>query len=220
MTGRWKWFGAWVLLALALVPVAGCGGDGSGGAPGAPLAPTALQERMLSVADVGTTWKLGPALNEADYGDAGNLPCEDMAMNPTILERLRPVAGVQFEPVDGSSKHLIEFGMTGEPDRLAADLSLFAEGFDACAKEPEAEVEISDLSLPKLGDQRFGYVMTASEVVDGGTATWHVRMATVRLGAAAVHVGLTEILEAGEKPSISDAAFGDLVRKASDALGG
>jgi hypothetical protein len=186
----------------------------------APLTPAALQERMLTTGDVGATWKLGPELNEADYGDAGNLPCEDMAMNPTIRDRLRPVAGVQFEPVDGSSKHLIEFAMTGEPDRLATDLSLFDEGFDECAREPDTEVEVRDLSLPKLGDQRFGYLMTADQPVDGGTATWYVRMATVRRGAVAVHVGLTEILDPGAQPSITDAAFVDVVRKAAEALTG
>jgi hypothetical protein len=220
MRRQWGAAGAAVMLVLGLA-ASGCGDDDTGGAsPTVTLAAADLQGRMLRVADVGAGWKLGSPLNEADYADAGNPPCEDMALNPTILARLVPIAGAQFEPVDGSSRHLIEFGLTGDPDRLAADLAIVDEGYGECATAG-SDVEVRELRLPAVGDQRFGYVMTASQPVDGGTATWYVRMGTVRRGSVAVQVALTEILASKDaKPALTDDAFFSLVRAAATRLTG
>jgi hypothetical protein len=179
-----------------------------------------LNALALGLADVGPDWQVGPAVNDADFGDATQIPCADMALNPTILERLRPVAGVQFEPADKSSKHMIEFFRVGLPSRLAADLDAYIGALEACRTNPPTSttgtgaVTITTLAIPELGDQRAAYTMIGAE--GGGTqTTWFVRGATVRVGAVAIDISLTEILDSPDAtPTISDAQFVQLVQTA------
>lgn len=207
----------------ALGGLAACGDSGTGGPANTSAVtppPVSSPASLLTVADVGSSWQAGPEVNDADFTDAVQLPCADAAINPTIMARLRPTAGVQFEPVDGSSKHLIEFARTGEVERLAADLDILREPIDACQGRPPAggeagTVDVATLVLPALGDQRFGMVLTGTGAADGGV-TWLVRTATVRVGAVAIDVRLTEILETPEtEPEISDGAFVAIVERAT-----
>lgn len=130
----------------ACAALAACGGSSSSG-PSGTVPAAALQTRMLTVADVGSPWQLGHAVTALDFGDATKLPCADTALNPTIIARLTPVAGVQFEPVDGSPKHLIEFALTGEAGRLATDLQLYAEGFELCNQKVGSDAETATLDI-------------------------------------------------------------------------
>lgn len=172
---------------------------------------------LLDDDDVGAAWQLGPAITDADLTDAVQIPCPDMAINPTIADRLTPVTGTQFEPVDRSSKHLIEFVVTGDPEQLAGDLQVMFDAMDACsATTPTTtgtgSLTVEPLTMPQLGDQRAAYVLIGVESSD---ATWYVRQADVRIGATAVHVGLTEILQSpDDDPSISDGDFVQLVQTA------
>lgn len=205
-----------VVLATGLAGACG-GDDGGSAAPATTASAAGLQARLLTTPDVGARWKAGPAVTDADFGDAIQIPCEDMAINPTIAARLRPIAGVQFEPVDGSSAQLIEFALTGEPARLTADLTAYLEAFAACAAAPDTGPVAADpLALPTLGDQRGA--LTARATVTAGT-TWSVRIAVVRTGATAIQIGLTEILSADRPtPQYDDAAFVALVRKATERV--
>ncbi len=128
-----------------------------------------------------------------------------------------------MKPVDHSSTHLMELARTGEVGRLAADLDIFHEAIVACAGRPPADadggtVDVADLAVPELGDQRFAVVLTGTAPTGDGV-TWFVRMATVRVGGFAIDVRLTEILDApAADPRISDEAFVALVEQATARL--
>ena len=161
-------------------------------------------------------------VGDADFDDAWSMPCPDTAVNPTILARVRPLVGVQYDAPDGSYRHLLELGITGVPDRLAADLEVVDEAMRACAaSSPTAEgVTVRAISLPALGDQRAGWAMTAEQRDGAEAVTWQVRSATVRRGSVAVRIGLTEILDRpSTPPSITDEAFVAIVRTAVATIG-
>lgn len=203
-----------IALAGAFAALAACGGGESG--PSDPVPAATLQTRMLTVGDVGATWKAGEEVTDLDFGDAAQLPCADTAMNPTIAARLKPVAGVQFEPADGSYEHLIEFATTGEAARLSADLKIFAEGYEACDGQAVegAAVTIDKISVGKLGDERYAYVAVAKLSSDEPTV-WYGRTVFVRTGTVLVHLGFTEILDSADaKPRLSDADVAKIAEKA------
>ena len=182
-----------------------------------------LDSMLLDVGDVGGGWQLGPEVADADFSDSTQLPCNDMALNPTIIERLTPVTGIQFEPTDRSYKHIVEFLVTGEPQRLALDLQFYFEGMEACAATTPTTIDAGTLTvepftIPMLGDQRAAYVLTGVESPD---ATWYVRSAEVRVGSIATEVALTEILSTPEnEPTVTDAEFVQLLETAVAKLSG
>lgn len=182
-----------------------------------PLSPEQLEPMLLDASDVGAGWQLGPKITDADLSDATQIPCPDTAINPTIGDRLTPITGVQFEPVDHSSKHLIEFAVTGQPEQLDADLQVLFEAMDACAATTPTSIgsgslTVEPLTIAELGDQRAAYTLIGVESPD---ATWYIRNADVRVGSTAVKVGLTEILQTpDDEPSISDTEFVQLIQTA------
>lgn len=216
MSGRMKRI-AVVALAVASLVGAACGDDGGSTGPTTTVSAATLQAKLLAVGDLGTGWQVGPAVNEADLGDAIQFPCEDMGLNPTIAARLLPVTGIQFEPTDRSAAQLIEFAMVGDATRLAADLKIYFDGLDECANTtiPGATSgAVGALTIPNLGDQRAAFAARA-QVPPGSTTTWYVRTAVVRVGGTAVQISLTEILStAQEQPRVSDAAFVTLLQTA------
>jgi putative hemolysin len=222
--------GLLALLGLAGALVA-CGGDDATidttPATTTPVETTALPTAdqldalLLGIGDVGSAWRLGPAITDADLTDAIQIPCPDTAINPTIGDRLTPITGVQFEPVDQSSRHLIEFALTGRPERLGADLQALFDTLDACAATTPTTIDtgsltVERLAIPDLGEQRAAYTLTG---VQGPEATWYVRTAYARVGSIAVEIGLTEILPApDDQPSVSDDEFVQLVQTAVAGL--
>lgn len=181
------------------------------------LSPEQLDAMLLDASDVGAAWQLGPAVTDADLADATQIPCPDTALDPGVTDRLTPVTGVQFEPVDHSSKHLIEFAVTGRPEQLDGDLQVLFDAMAACAATTPTTIgtgslAVEPLTIPELGDQRAAYTLIGVESPD---ATWYIRNAEVRVGAIAVEVGLTEILQTpDDEPSIGDAEFVRLVQTA------
>ena len=176
-----------------------------------------LDSMLLDIGDVGAGWQLGPQVTDADFSDSVQFPCNDMALNPTIIERLTPITGVQFEPIDGSNKHLIEFLVTGDPGRLALDLQFYFEGMEACAATTPTTtgtgtLTVEPFTIPELGDQRAAYVLTGVESPD---ATWYIRSAEVRVGSVAIQVALTEILSTpDDEPTVADAEYIQLLNTA------
>jgi len=190
------------------------------------LTTTQLEAMLLGVADAGSGWKVGSPVNEMDFADSMKFPCPDTAMNPTIVARITPTVGVQFEPADGSYKHIIEMMVSGEPQRLDADLGFYFEGMRACAASTVTStttadgeaLTLEDFALPALGDQRMATLGTGRESADSD-ALWYVRSAVVRVGSVAVMVGLTEILSGSQTtPTISDADFVRLVTTAVERV--
>jgi hypothetical protein len=207
------------IVAMGIVAMLAACGEG----PAAPTTATTWStERataaLLDLPAVGAHWKIGNPVTAADFEDATNLPCDDVALNPVVKQRLTPVTGIQFEPVDGSYQHLIEFVVTGAPQRLDADLGGYFEALESCRDRgtgmPGGGLSVSKLETPELGDQQAAYVLVGAASAEG--PTWHVRRGVVRVQSVAVEVGLTEILGSPQdQPRISDEEFVALLRAAA-----
>lgn len=241
MRARWT-----TLMVLAVVPVLFACGDDDGGAasttvsptstsaaatsmptkpspvPTTTRAPTPLEPMLLSVDDLGGLWTVGNPINDADLQDSVQVPC-DAALDTAIVERLRADTGIQFDPVDGSSKLLIEFLKQGEPDQLAADVQALMDAFAAC---PHATwpgeggySSLEAVALPSLGDQQMAVRITGidspeSEVVTRGYAAY------VRVGSVLVNVGLIEMVPKDGGQATTDEQFVDIVTAAVDRVTG
>ncbi len=177
-----------------------------------------LDSLRLEVGDLMAGWKIGAPINSFDLESFPQIACPDSAINPTFAERLTATSGIQFEPVDRSSKHLIELLVGGDPVRLGKDLEILFEALDACKASTvdgtDTTLTIEDLAIPELGDQRWAGTYIAAEN-PGSPPVWYVRSATVRVGSVAVGLSLTEILDSPDQaPSISDSEFIALLEKA------
>jgi hypothetical protein len=202
----------WLAAAGLAVLAAGCGDDGTSSStteapattPVAAIPSTAeLEAMLLDEGDVADGWKLSNPVNPDDLASFAQIPCEDTALNPTIAERLVADTGVQFEPTDGSYAHILQFVLTGDPARLAADLQILHDATMSCPEATtDSPVAVDELSIPELGDQRYGLSLTASESPE---ATWYIRSAVVREGPVAIGLDVTEILpDPSATPTISD----------------
>lgn len=207
--------------------LAGCGDDGPGTvAPttepttvptsSAPPSADELTSLLLTAGDLGPGWELGQPVNEFDFADSVQIPCDAMAINPVIAQRLTPTAGIQFAPTDDSMQFVAEFAGAGQADRLEADLYFFAEGMDACAASTaagdQAGLSVERLSLPAVGDQSMAFTTIGGEP---SGPTWHVRSARVRVGAIAITLNVTEIgADDPTQPTMSDAEFVELLETA------
>lgn len=207
-----------------------CGSDGTSGNTANPTPSTppttiisiAPLDSMLDVSDVGAGWQVGPPVTDADFSDSIQIPCTEVALNPTIIERLTPNSGFQFEPTDSSYKHIIELLVTGEPQQLEGDLQAYFEAMEGCEATSSTTTgtgtRVEQFTIPDLGDQRAAYVLTATASPD---ATWHVRDARVRVGSIAIQLGLAEILPTPQdEPSVTDAEFVQLLQTAVAKLEG
>jgi hypothetical protein len=208
-----------------VVALAACGDSGTTSQPTTTLSPTQLHAKLLDVGGVGAGWQVGHAVNDADFSDATQIPCEGVTLDPAVTQRLTPVTGVQFEPTDQSYKHLIEFVLTGDPKQLDADLQTYFTTLERCSTVTTttagaSAVTVNELTIPRLGDQRAAYVLTGKES-PGSDITWYGRSAAVRVGSIAIELGLTEILSTTQdKPQISDDGFVKILQTAVAKLNG
>lgn len=212
-------------LAIAVpltLPIAGCGGD-DGASPTTSAQSTStsttaetgmLEELLMTLADIGANWRLGNTVGGADFDDANQIPCDDAALNPAIRERLRPIIGRQFEPDDGSYRHLMTTITLGDAGRLALDVGFLIDAIRACPATATFEgssVSIEQMEMPDLGEQRAAFKITAAT----DEPVWLVRTAVVRVDRHYLSVSLTEILDTSQtEPSVTDAQFVEIVERA------
>ena len=221
--------GLFAVLGLSVALVA-CGSNGTTSKTTTTPTPTTaattttlstaqLQASLLDVSDVGAVWKVGAAINPQDLAGLTQIPCADATISPTIAKRLTAVTGIQFESTDGSSKHLMQLVVTGEPKQLDSDLQALIGAMESCSATTStttgtAKLTVKKFIIPELGDQRAAYLLTDAES-PGTETTWYVRQAAVRVGSVAMGIGLTEILGTPQdKPQISDAKFVQLLETA------
>lgn len=213
------------LSALALtIPlvfaVGGCGGDDDTSPTTSAESTTTtaetgmLEDLLMTLADIGANWRLGNTVGGADFDDANQIPCDDTGLNPTIRERLRPIIGRQFEPDDGSYRHLMTTITLGDPGRLGLDVGFLIDAIRACpavATFEGSSVSIEQMEIPDLGEQRAAFKITAAT----DEPVWLVRTAVVRVDRHYLSVSLTEILDTSQtEPTVTDAQFVDIVEKA------
>ena len=235
----------WKVAAVVslLGALAACGSDETDGSsavsssttPATTVAPTTVAPTtsvpsgdvtamLLTVDDVWAGWQEASPVGEADFDDAWQVPCDDVAINPTFVDVLRPSAGIQFEPIDGSYRQLIQMVTTGAADELAPALDAYIGAVTSCGSEAlwfGAVVTVDPLDLGELGDQRTAFTVVASEGDGSNPMALNRRQASVRVGDHIVTVGLVEILEGeGAELTVSDTQFVELVRTAVATFGG
>lgn len=192
-----------------------CGGDSTDAPSGD------VPVKLLTAADLGSAWQEGHEVGEADFQDAWQIPCDDVALNPLMVEVLRPSGGTQFDPTDGSSRHLIELVTIGAEDDLVTALEAYIGAMGSCPPESTwggGSVSVTPLDLKEfggLGDQRVGFISVATQNVASDSVVWHVRNVAVRVDSHIISLGLTEILDSDDtQPVVADAEFVEMVRAA------
>lgn len=217
------------VLAALVLAVPACGSDDTStpsttvaGSTTTTVETSALEQLLLTLADltdIGNQWRNGPTVGDADFNDANQIPCDKSSLSPTIAGRLRPIIGRQFEPQDGSYRHLMTTITIGDAAQLAVDLGQLIDTIRGCPAESTfdgAPVSIERIDLPDLGDQRAAFRIEASE---SATNFWVVRTAVVRVENRYLAVSLTEILDSpAATPTVSDEEFVALVGKAVNRL--
>jgi hypothetical protein len=218
---------ALVLAAVTVVaPVLIACGDGGAGAPSTTpatavpaiaVSPDELDAMRLTLDDVGSFWKAGEPINDADIADSVQVPCNP-SLDPAVVQRLRAKTGVQLEPVDGSYLHVMEFLAAGEPTQLAADVRVLFDAWQSCPTtstlpDGSSYRDLGPVALPELGDQRLARQVKGAETPTADVV-WFVRSAMVRVGGVLVEVSLTEVVPTDASPTISDVEFARLVTTA------
>lgn len=227
------WWTAVVLVAV----VTACGSDKSAPAttpattsaasttvPGPDLTPLLLTVDDLVGLD--GEWTVMTDMSPDDLGSLASSPCPDTTLDPELVERLRPTAGVIFEPADGSMQGVQELILSGDPARLEADLEAVIGSVESCVGEqyevPDTgeKVQYDLIDVGDLGDQRAVATVTAFEPPDFMT-TWRGHTAIVRVGDTAIMVNQFQILDSPDlEPSMTDEEFVTLLQAAVAKLAG
>jgi hypothetical protein len=201
------------LVGVLLLPVmllVACGGNGTNN--NKPRSTAQLHAKLLNAADVGGSWRAGQPINPQDLAAFAQLPCETGSISPTIAKRLTAVTGTQFEPTDHSSRHLIELVVSGDPTQLSSDLRALFGAIESCSST--ANLTLTKLTIPALGDQRAAYVIMQPGP-SGSKTMLNLRTGYVRLGAAAVVLGLADFHATSQGQSqISDDTYAQLLKNA------
>ncbi len=204
--------GSAIVLTLGLV-FAGCGDDddtatdGDGGTTSSVPAAD-LTGLLLAPEDVPGDWVVVTEAMAADFGSVADLPCEDTAVNPTIVERLTAEAGVIIEPADGSLQGIRQVLVDGEADQLGSDLDAVFGELESClgseSTAPDGERLTSEVfAVPEFGDQRTAIVTVVGEPPDFET-TWQVHSLFVRVDDVAMQLVQFEIVRGGDEPTVTD----------------
>lgn len=144
------------------------------------------------------------------------------SLRPSVFRQLDLAVDDEIDPPSDRTGHRIflqEFLYSGEPDDTTESFSLIRDGSVDCFGEMPASEEgpgySQELSLPEVGDDRFGVLMTIEEA--GGWAEWHIQEAVVRKEAVLMKLVVVDI-RAGVEPYFTVEEFGDIVRLAVDEL--
>jgi hypothetical protein len=193
-------------------------GSSSTSGPSSTASVVDLDAMLLTAAEGPEGWVVMGDMSPEDLGSLGDPICPDTAINPTIIARLKATSAVILEPADGSLKGMQELLVTGEPDRLAADLDIVFDTVEVCGEEfttvDGEKVQYVPFDIPDLGDQRNATTLKAFEPPDFQT-TWLGHSAVVRVGSVALMLNQFEIVDTPDtEPSMSDAEFMEILERA------
>jgi hypothetical protein len=236
MNGRTTLTRLGAALALTALPLAACGSSDGGATP-----PTAdeLAASLLTTGDLDGRWTVnaGPA----EFGGGSGVVTEEQQQNLPRFgvcdeqgsadqesdENLHWFAFRQLDltsddPIDlpgdrtGHMAFVQEYLTAGDPADLQATFELLRDGAAACYGDIPAGAEgpgtAGPLTIPDLGDDRFGAQMTLAEA--GGWAEWRLSYAVVRDGPVLLSVVVTDIA-AGTDHLWSTDDLADMVRAAA-----
>jgi hypothetical protein len=213
---------ALVCLAAAsvlAVTMVSCGDDDAGETtattPATMTVPSAaaVEAMLLTVDDIEANiggdpgWTVEPIDYEEGLAGFLQLPCDDVVLDPTIVERLTADAGIDAGREDGNA-NLLEFLITGDAEQLSADLRAWADAEESCAATPSTSPDTRELVLPELGDEQYA---EAGGTCEGWAPDSQNYVALVRIGTVAILVTVCE----GAELLISDEEFAQLVEAAA-----
>lgn len=144
------------------------------------------------------------------------------SLRPLVFRQLDLAIDDEIDPPFDRTGHRIflqEFLYAGDADQIAESFSLIRDGSFDCFGEIAAGEEgpgrSEELSVPAVGDERFGVLTTIEEA--GGWAQWHIQEAVVRQESVLMKLVVVDI-RAGVEPYFSSEEFGNIVRLAVDEL--
>lgn len=211
------------VLAVCCSLLAACSDDQ--GATATTMSTDELESRLLNAGDIGAGWIGTTVVDGTELGTLAESPCPGVTLPAAITERLRPVAGVRLNPIDGTNRAVFEGIIVGEPATLADDVQALFDAAASCAgteftSENDEHVRYDDLLLPALGDQQMASVMTIGQPPDH-QLTVRGHTAIVRVGELVLSVTQFEVMTTPEAPALtSDEAFIELLRTAVARLKG
>lgn len=182
--------------------------------------PAAAVEAMLLTADEieaqfggDPGWTVEPIDYEEGLSGYLQLRCDDVVLDPTIVERLTAAAGIDGGREDGNA-NLAEFLLAGDAEQLSADLDAWRAADESCAATPSTTADTSatrELAVPELGDEQFAETGTC----EGWGPDSQSYSALVRIGTVAIIVGVCEgAVSEGAELLISDEEFVQLLEAA------
>lgn len=182
-----------------------------------------LAALLLDASDLGEGWTAETAAPQ-DMNSLGAAPCDDVAVNPVVANRLVPTAGVIITGAgDALFQAVQELALRGKAMQLGSDLDAVSTASLSCdgatGTSPDGErYTFATFELPDIGDQRFAVRATIAEPPDF-QVTWHVFIATVRVGDAAIQLDEIEILSTPDAvPTFGEADFVALLQTAVDRV--
>lgn len=104
--------------------------------------------------------------------------------------------------------------MVGDPDEIETIYTALSEGYRRCLSVPPPADEVvtgDELTLPDVGDERFGWVLRM-----GDRDRWDIRWVIVRDGAVLMNITENEILS-GEN-ILTDQQIADIIGVAAEKL--
>lgn len=237
---RFRWIRA-AGVAVLVFGVANCGSDEEATAP-----PTAeqLAATLVNVDDYQGEWTVNlgpegstemttgvvpedlqdllPGFELCDEASADARAAAD-AMRWMAFRQLDLAVDDPIQPPDRTG-HMVfvqEFLTAEDADEVTATFDLLSEGMQAClgevAIEDEGPSTAAEMTLPDLGDDRFGVLLTVEEA--GGNAEWRIHSALVRQGPVLALIQVVDI-RAGEgvEPYYSIDDVGAMMQTAVDRL--
>jgi hypothetical protein len=232
-----------ITVSLALVVPLGCGSDEDGA--GAATIPTAEQlgASLLTPDDLDGTWAVHAGPGDAPMPTSGVLTDESRTMLPSIelcpaasaesraaAESLEWLAFRQLDmtpddpiaPPDDRIGHMVfvqQFLLAGEPSAVQATFELLRDGMKACLGEIDTGEEgpgtATEISIPEVGDDRYGVLATVQEA--GGEGEWLLHNTLVLQGAVLMMIDVVDI-HIGVAPLLTADDVGTIVTTATDRL--
>jgi hypothetical protein len=187
--------------------------------------PAAAMEAMLLTADDieaqfggDPGWTVEPIDYEEGLSGYLQLRCDDVVLDPTIVERLTAETGIDAGREDGGAT-LVEFLITGDAEQLSADLEAWVAADESCTATQSTSPDTTatrELALPELGDQQYAEAGTC----EGWGPDSQSYTALVRIGTVAILLGVCEgPVSEGAELLISDEEFVQLLEAAVAKVG-
>jgi len=188
------------------------------GSPTSAATTDALRSLLLAASDLPTDWTITYSQPGDEFGSFGDSSCPGHAVEPAIVDRVRPTVSASF----GTADDVLAFeqaAFQSDPVQMEADLAAVFAVDAACFGMESMEGEggktvFERLVMPELADQQESATWRFLAEPDyAATAVGHI--AIVRVGSIAMEISQSEVLrDPGASPTYTEEEFIALVQKA------